>query len=420
MRPAETIASLASFEGRGAGTDPERRAGRWLTTQLSSSRRAAQSEPFWCRPNWALTHAWHSVVGLAGSLLAVSEPRVGGALVLIALLSLLADAASGVSLGRLLTPERASQNIVSGRDDEQRVRLIITANYDVGRAGLVYGDRLRSTAAWLAGITGRIGPGWLGWLAIALVWLIMVAVLRLDGDKGTAIGVAQLPPTVGLVLALALLLEQATARFAPGANDDASGVAGAIALARALDVSPPRRLEVELVLQGAGDGGAIGLRRFLRARRGTRRASNTIVIGIAACGQGTPVWFRSDGTLVPVGYFRQLRRLAADVANQNAHLKARPHRGRGTAPALPARSRRLPAITIGALDERGVAPRSHQAVDIPDRVDTASVDRVVEFGLLLVDAIDAYIASRPAPAAAASAREKAVEDAAEGHSATPA
>ena len=156
MRPAETIASLASFEDRGGGTDAERRAGRWLTTQLSSLRRVAWPEPFWCRPNWALTHAWHSVVGLAGSLLAVSEPRVGGALVLIALLSLLADAVTGASLGRLLTPERASQNIVYGRDDEQRVRLIITANYDVGRAGLVYRDRLRSTAAWLAGITANL------------------------------------------------------------------------------------------------------------------------------------------------------------------------------------------------------------------------------------------------------------------------
>jgi hypothetical protein len=415
MRPAETIASLASFDGRRAGTDAERRAGRWLTAQLASSHRDARPEPFWCRPNWALTHAWHSAVGLAGSLVAVSAPRVGGALVLVALLSLLADAATGTSLGRRLTPERASQNIVSrwdGRDrargaerapgreqarGAQQVQLVVTANYDAGRAGLVYRDRLRSAAAWLAATTGRIGPGWLGWLAITLVWLIVVAVLRLDGDKGTAIGVAQLPPTVGLVLALALLLEQGTARTGPGANDNASGVAAALALVRALDVSPPRRLGVEVVLQGAGDGGAIGLRRFLRARRKTHTAPNTIVLGIAACGEGNPCWFDSEGTLVPVAYFKQLRRLAGAVADQNRHLNARPHRGRGTTPALPARSRRLPAITIGALDRRGLVARSHQTADTPERIDAGSVDRVVEFGLLLVDAIDAYLAGREGP-----------------------
>src|SRR5436309_10890327 len=115
MRPAETIAALASFEGRGAGTDAERRAARWLTTELAKSKRDAWLEPFWSRPNWALTHAWHSAIGLAGSLLAVSEPPVGGALLVVALLSLLADAATGSSLGRRLTPERASQNVVSGQ-----------------------------------------------------------------------------------------------------------------------------------------------------------------------------------------------------------------------------------------------------------------------------------------------------------------
>jgi hypothetical protein len=399
MRPAETIASLASFEGRGAGTDAERRAAGWLTTQVSGSQRDVRLEPFWSRPNWALAHAWHSAIGLAGSLLSVSEPRVGGALVLVALLSLLADRAIGSSLGRRLTAERASQNVVSGRNDRQGVHLIITANYDVGRAGVVYRDRLRRAAARLASITGRAGPGWLGWLALALVWLVVVAVLRVDGYKGTAIEVAQLPPTVGLVLALALLLEQGTARFAPGANDNGSGVAAAIALARALDVSPPRRLDVEVVLQGAGDGGAIGLRRYLRTRRQTHRTSNTIVIGIAACGQGKPCWFQSDGTLVPVRYFTQLRRLAAGVAGESPHLDAGAGRGRGTTPALPARSRRLPAIAIGALDQLGLAPRSHQTADTPERLDTGSVDRVVEFGLALVDAIDAYLASRAAAAA---------------------
>jgi Peptidase family M28 len=407
MRPAETIASLASFEGRGAGTDAERRAARWLTAQLSSSQRNVRVEPFWSRPNWALSHAWHAALGLAGSLLAVSEPRLGGALVLVALLSLLADGVMGTSLGRRLTPERASQNVVSGRADRQRVHLIITANYDVGRAGLVYRDRVRRVAAWFASSTGRRSPGWLAWLAIAMVWLLVVSVLRVDGYKGTTIGLVQLPPTAGLVLALALLLEQGTARFGPGANDNGSGAAAAIALARALDVSPPRRLDVELVLQGAGDCGAIGLRRYLRPRRKTYTAPTTIVLGIAACGQGDPCWFDSDGALVPVGYFKQLRRLAASVARENTHLGARPRRGRGATPALPARSRRLPAIALGAYDQQGLASRSHQGADTPERIETGSVDRVVEFGLVLVDAIDAYLASRAAPPAAEKGSEPA-------------
>lgn len=437
MRPAETIATLASHERRGAGTDAERRAAAGLAQALDRPAATTRLETFWCRPNWALAHAWHALLGVAGSLLAESQPRAGAALLALALLSLLADAATGVSLGRRLTPERASQNVVSepdepsgssdGPSDEpdelsdrrsehsepdasdrsgrpegpgERVHLIVTANYDAGRTGLVFRDRPRRTAAAAARLTGRIGPGWQGWMAIALAWLLVLAILRLNGHRGTAIGVAQLVPTVGLVIALALLVDLATAEFGPSANDNATGVAAAIALVQALDAAPPRSLSVELVLQGAGDGGAIGLRRHLRRRRASRRAPNTVVLGIAACGGGTPRWWKSDGPLLPASYFGQLRRMCAQVAHGGSF---RPHRGRGTTPALPARLRRLPAIALGCLEEPGVAPRSHQLGDTPERVDLAAVDRLVEHGLLLVDAVDAFVAHRrgPRPRAAA-------------------
>lgn len=407
MRPAETIATLASFENRGAGSDAERRAAIELASVLDRERivgrRETVLEPFWCRPNWALTHAWHAALGLAGSLVATTSARVGGAMVLVALLSLLADALTGVSLGRRLTPERASQNVISEGspgpgDEHNRVRLVITANYDAGRTGLLYRDRVRRAVAALANASGRRAPGWLGWLTIALGWVLAVAIVRVAGHKGTALGAAQLIPTVGLVLALAALLELATAGWGPAANDNASGVGAAIALVRALDAAAPRRLAVDLVLQGAGDGEGIGLRRYLRARRSSRRAPNTIVLGLAASGGGAPVWFLSDGALVPLVYFRQLRLLCSAVAADESQSDARPYRGRGATPALPARWRRLPAIALGARDRLGMAPRSHQTTDTPQRVDPRSVDRVVEFALLLVDQIDAYLAHRAAPA----------------------
>jgi hypothetical protein len=49
----------------------------------------------------------------------------------------------------------------------------------------------------------------------------------------------------------------------------------------------------------------------------------------------------------------------------------------------------LPAITIGCLDSDGLAPRSHQAGDVQDRLDRGSIDRLLELALTLVDAIDA-------------------------------
>jgi hypothetical protein len=377
MRPAETIATLARFERRGAGTDSERRAADWLTEQVETKTRTASIEPFWCRPNWALAHAWHAGLGVVGSIVTEAEAHVGGALILVALLSLIADAVTGISLGRRLTREHASQDVVSESESQASVHLIVTANYDAGRTGLVSRGRLRAAASAAAQATRGWTVGWLGWLAIALAWVLATSIVRLEGSRGTVIGIAQLIPTIGLVAAFALLLEQASAAFGSGENDNASGVAAAIALVKALDAAPPRHLNVDLVLQGAGDGGGIGLRRYLRRRRRARRAPNTVVLGIAPCAQGNPLWFQSDGALVPMSYFRALRRMCESIASDDPGLHAGPRRGRGYTPALPARERRLPAIAMGSSGDGSDA-----------------VDAVVEFGLLLVEAIDAYVATR--------------------------
>lgn len=398
MAAADTAAGLAGFAGRGAGTDAERRAAGWLAEQVRSSRRAVRVETFWCRPNWAMTHVWHCLVALAGALLMVSHPTAGGALVLGVLLSLLLDAFAGLSPARRLTPERASQNVVSPAPAERPVRLIVTANYDAGRTGLAYRDLLRVPGARLKRLLGdgRLTPGWLGWLVIELAWLVAVAVLRRGGAHGTLIGAIQLVPTALLVLELALLLELAGGAFGPAAGDNAAGSAVAIALVRALDAAPPRHLAVELVLQGAGDGQMIGLRRHLRARRRELRPADTIVLGVGACGAGRPCWWISDGPLIPMRYLARLRGLAAQVAEaepgglpHGVTQRAAGRRGRGTAPPLPARVRGLPALAIGSIDQRGLAPRSHQRTDRPETLDRAAMDRLVAFSLMLVDAIDA-------------------------------
>ena len=394
MPPTDTIQGLTAIERRVAGSDAERRAASWLRDELSTGWRGTELEPFWCRPNTALAHAWHALAGLAGGLVAVSNPTIGGLLILGALLSVLADAALGRSPGRLLTPQRASQNVVARRKPTEpgRVRLILTANYDAGRMGLVYRNGPRRLAASFHRLTGGRAPGWLAWFSLALWWLLIVAVARYHGAHGTTIGLVQLPPTVGLVLAFALLIELATSPAGPAAVDNASGVAVAIALARALDASAPTSLDVELVLAGAGEAGGVGLRRHLRVHRAELTPKTAIVLGVAACGAGSPRWWRSDGALLPLAYHARLRELCAGVARDEPELGVTAHRGRGAAPALPGRIAGIPSIAIGCLDERELVPGSHQPSDTPAAVDQAAVGAALELALMLVDAIDGEVA----------------------------
>lgn len=403
MGAVETVSGLAAFDRRAGGSDTERRAATWLRDELMSSRGGdAEIETFWCRPNSALAHAWHVGLGLVGSLLAVASPRLGGVLMLVALLSLVADALLGFSLGRRLTPERASQNVISSAARPQvagtapkRIRLIITANYDAGRGGVVYRDTPRAAAARLRRLVHSLTPGWLGWTTIALAWLEVVALMRVGGAHGAGVGLVQLLPTAGLVLTLAALLDVASADAVPCANDNGTGVAVAIAIARALDAAPLRHADVELVLQGASDGTGAGLRHYLRTRKQTQQRTNTVVLGIAASGAGHVAWYESDGPLIPLKAFSRLRGLAREIARREPDLQLAPHSHRGFSPSVPARLRRIPAITIGAVDARGLIPRSHQPTDTPETIESSALDRVVETGMLLVDAIDASLAAGP-------------------------
>jgi hypothetical protein len=407
MSTADTIASLAEFEGRGAGTNAERRAALWLASELRSGRREANLETFWCRPNWALAHTWHAALAVAGSLLTVASPKLGGAVILVALVSLVLDGLTGMSLGRRLSPEHASQNVISPAPVEAPVKLIITANYDAGRMGLVYRPAIRRATARLSALTARRAPGWLGWMLIAFLWLLAMAILRDGGKTGAGLDVAQLIPTAGLVIAAGLLLELAGSPFGPAAGDNGSGVALAIALARALDVAPSGQLGVEIVLQGAGDGAMIGLNRYLSARRGERRTVGTVVLGIGACGGGERRWWTGDGSLIPLRFGRRLEAVAERSIGSRTELGATPHRGRGVSPAFPARFAGLPAITIGCLDVRGLVPRSHQPSDLPGAVDRGAIDGLLEAALTLVDAIDADLAQPATTGTAASSRTSA-------------
>jgi hypothetical protein len=340
-RAADLTEQLSRLGPRPAGSDAERRAAAWTARQINADpRRHAELETFWSRPNWAGAQAWHILLAVGGSLLASTAAKPGAAVVLVALIAMLADWVYAVSPGRLLTRERASQNVVSAGGHERRVRLIITANLD--------------TATLDPDHTGA-APGWLFWIVLATVWVLITAIVRIEGGRSDLLAVAQLIPTVALILSFTALL------IAGRPADNANGVAAALALVRLLDAAPPAHMAVDLVITGAGAGDGLGLRRYLRARRRSMNVTNTVVLGIGA---GTGAYYlTSDGPLLPQGAFGELRRLAQATAMLS------PRTGRSCGPALPARLRGLPALTIGG-----------------------DPDAVVAAALELVDGIDAYLA----------------------------
>jgi len=371
---ARLVTELVAQGPRVACSDAERRAGRVLARQLKAMGRTARTETVWVRPQWPGIWLVHAVLGVAGSVVSVDAPAVALGILVFAALSALGELSGRLRVVALAFPRRATQNVVSSSPDRGVVRLVVTAAYDAPRAHTPFVRPLARFDGWLRRRTRGRWPHALGVLTLSLFLVAGCAGARLAGIESPALGAVQLLPTVVCIGAVAVLADLALAGAHRGANTNASAAAVALALVAALDERPPRRLAVDLVLAGAGEAGALGMRAHVRSRRRTTAAEEVAVLHLSACGAGAPVVWRRSGPLISLGFHPQLVRLA----------EAR-RISRATTGALAARRGRWPAIALGCLDERWQAPET---------LDVSSLDGALRAARELVARLDADLAGR--------------------------
>ena len=386
MDPRGVVEELAQIEGRGSCTDAERRAARLLAARLRSSGRRPRTETVWVRPQWAWIWLLHAALGIAGSVVSVESAVPALVVVAIATVSAAAQLSGRFPVLAMLWPRRATQNVVARGAGEAPVRLVVTAHYDAPRA---YTAALRAGAGADAAVRRLLGGRWphpLALLTLALAAVTGCVIARVAGAEGTLLGAIQLPPTVVCIIATALLADLAFGGASAGANANASAAAAALEIVGALDERPPRNLAVDLVLAGASDGPALGLRRHIRLHRKELRPEQVAVLHLEPCGAGRPHVWTHDGPLLALRLHPRLVELAEGLAP--------PHRGHGTGAPYVARQARWPAVALGGLDDRGRAPYTRTRDDDLEHLDRAAIRRSVDVALQLVARLDADLGGR--------------------------
>jgi hypothetical protein len=384
--PLREIEDLVAFDGRGPGTDAERRAAVHLVERLRSLGRDAELEPTRIRAGWPLAHVIHAVLGIAGSLLSVSQPVIGLALALFAAVSTFGDLTGTFFLVRRLTPGRASQNVVSREDSggHKPGLLVLTAHYDAARTGAVFGRRWLERRAVISKTLRRpVAP-----FAIffwSLVAIVVCALLRLIGIDPLPVTVVQFVATVVLILAVPLLLDIALSAVVPGANDNASGVATALRLAQRFGgANLLQHFELMVLFPGAEEGFLLGMRSFVRRHKKELDPSNTVFLNIDTVGHGTVRWQSKSGFILPLAFHPTLIEMCKE-------LDARGIKSRSITDAYTARAGGYPAMSIGCLNAMDYVPTYHQHADTPDSIDPEALERAFEFCSRLIELIDERI-----------------------------
>ncbi|HKG35779.1 MAG TPA: M28 family peptidase [Solirubrobacterales bacterium] len=395
----EVIEKLCSFRGRWPGTDAERRAANWLAERLRSMGRRADVEPTYVHPEYSLVLALHLVLAVGGGLLALAFAPAGFALVLLAATSFYLDQNTRLYILRRLFFRRTSQNVVSpGSNPAAPARLVLSAHYDAAKTGLVFSPRStiaarRLTERWRL----LLGPMRLMFW-VCIVPLLLIAGLRMAGIDAPWLDVAQLMPTFGGLIGIGLLVDIAFSRVVPGAYDNASGVAGVLAAAAALDEDPPANLDVWIVFPGAEEANAEGMARWFAAHRKEIDPERTFFLNLDSLSYGHPHYLVSEGAVVSYRMDRRLLQLCEAVAEAEPELAARPVRIPFHSDALPATARGFRATSILGLEEGVGPPWYHNHGDAPDKLDDTALDRCVVFTVSLVRALDRDIARQSLPA----------------------
>ena len=389
----EVIRELCSFKDRLAGTDAERRASRWLAERLRDSGRRVEVEPTYVHPQFAIVHAVHCLLGLAGSLVAIVSPPAGFAIVLASATSMYLDLNARRYFVRSLFFRRASQNVLCpGARSGAPARLYLCAHYDSARTGPFFRPRAMARFARI----GRIFPVPLGPFRVlfwALAALLPILGARMVGADSAVLSVLQLIPTLVLLVGALMLVNVELSDVAPGANGNASGVATVLSLAEELTSRPPENLDVAVLLTGGSECQMEGMRAFLRAHRGDLDREKTYFLNLESVGRGEVRYVTGEGLAVSFGMDRRVIELCDALASAGGNPEDRPEAtplawGFAT-DALPVRLARFPCTTIATIERDGLVPAHyHRLDDVPDRVDPRALDRAHAFALGLVRALD--------------------------------
>jgi hypothetical protein len=231
----------------------------------------------------------------------------------IAVVALIAFALEQLALPALssMLPGGQSQNVVGTRPaaQESRQHVIVMAHVDSGRANLLFHPRV-------VGSQRR--------LFLLLVFCVLALPILVGAGWVTGhpwFWYAQLLPAGYIALALLLLLHQEIFMpYAPGANDNASGVAVLLRLAD--DLRGLQYTTLWLVATGSKEAGLHGARSFLRHYPFPRQ--DTYMINLDTVGRGQLGVMVSEGTLVPRRADPTLVELASQSESSDITVDADP------------------------------------------------------------------------------------------------
>jgi hypothetical protein len=390
----------ATIGARGSCTTRERESAEYVADRLRSfGVQSVQIEPFKAIPSTYWPYGLAFALALTGSLVSLLYAGTGspflGALVLGALLlgalfnvlgfwAMLAETELVSSWTHWFLPRAQSQNVTGSLQPAGPVkaRAVLCAHLDTHRTPVFY-----SSNAWYAAFSALVGLA-----------LLSMAAGALGYGLGALLG-AGWTRWLGLVLipiqgfALAMCLHADFTPYSPGANDNASGAAVALAIAEQLKESPLSNTEVCFAFTGCEEVGDWGMGAYLNGHAQELGADAFYVI-IDQVGAGRLKFLTADGLFLKHKTHPRALQVARQAAANRQDVEAFAGVGLAYTDALKATKRGLIALTLCAVPQNGPPGGSpsgsnwHQMTDTIENVVSSDLLKTCEFTWEILRLVD--------------------------------
>jgi hypothetical protein len=357
-----TVEHLAGLE-RPSASEGERRAAEWIRDQLAALGAQARIEEERAHGTyWVPLGLMTAAAGLAGRRARSRRSRAVAAVVgATAAAGVADDVSGGPHVFRRALPQRTTYNVVAEAGDAHAERtLVLVAHHDAAHGGAVFTPSLQT---WVA---DRF-PSWFERRQTSPRVMAVVA----GGPALVALGALTASEplrTAGTVLSLgsALAFADIAARnVVPGANDNLSGVAVLLELARAVREAPVRGVRLLLVSTGSEESFMEGMRGFARRHFGSLARESTEVICVDTVGSPELVLIEGEGMLAMRDYTPELRdRLAALARRSGIQLRRGLRLGLATDGLIALRAGYRTAA-LGSVTKYKLPSNYHSQRDIP-------------------------------------------------------
>jgi hypothetical protein len=322
-----------------------------------------------------------AAAALAGAAV-LRGARAAGAVAALAAVLQSQDLQGGPSrwLRRRL-PQRSAWNVVGQiGDDEAPHTLVVFAHHDAARGSFIFDPTLPrlvfEKAPWLHDHLDR-WPPLMG--AVVAGPALVAAGAALNRPRVTAAGTA-----VSAACA-ALMAHMSRQPVVPGANDNLTGVAVLLEVARVLDGRAPDGLRIVLLSTGAEESNQDGMLAFARRHFGALDRERTTFFCLDTVGSPELVLIEGEGFLRMRDYDAGLKDLVGDIAGAAEVHVRRGLRFTFATDALVPLRQGFRVAGLGSVNEWLVPSNYHAVTDTPDNVDLGSVAGAARIVLGLAD-----------------------------------